>query len=319
MHALPPPTRHTTDPALLARARARNRLETVLILAALAGLAATIGHLAAGVFGLAVGLGFAAMTLVLSAASAEAVFRQALGAVPLSPFQAPGLHGMLATLSARAGLATPPRLWLLPQPYLQAVAAGTAASPGIGVTRALVEALPPEELAAVLAHEVSHVRDGDLFVLRLATIAATATRAMAQAGLVVAIFAGFGAIGTHPLLPVLLILSPLVADLLTLSLTRAREFLADAGAAELTGDPAALAAALRRLERIQGDDFERMAARAPRWLRWFRTHPTVAQRVAALAAITAAEGQAKPSWEPAWPVPPARPADTLRRRNPWAR
>jgi heat shock protein HtpX len=319
MHTLPPRPRATTDRALLARARARNRLETGLILLALAGLAAAIGHLAAGPLGLGVGLGFAAMTLALSAAPGEAVFRQALGAAPLSPFQAPGLHAMLATLSARAGLAAAPRLWLLPQPHLQAVAAGTTAAPGIGVTRSLVEALPPEELAAVLAHEVSHVRDGDLFVLRLATIAATATRAMAQAGLVVAIFAGFGAIGGHPLLPVLLILSPLVADLLTLSLTRAREFLADAGAAELTGDPAALAAALRRLERIQGDDFERMAARGPRWLRWFRTHPTVAQRVAALAAITVTEGRARQDWEAPWPVPPAPPARVTGRRNPWAR
>lgn len=311
-------TRFATDNAALARARRRNRAETAATLAALGGLAAAIGYVAAGGQGVLFGLGFAAVALAVSAVPGEALFRQALGAAPLSPFQAPGLHAMAAELAARAGLAAPPRLWLLPQKPLQALAAGTAASPGIGVTRALVEALPPRELAAVLAHEISHVRDGDLFVLRLASIAATATRAMAQAGLIVAIFAGLGAIGAHPLLPLLLILSPVVADLLTLSLTRSREFLADAGAAELTGDPEALAAALARLERIQGDDFERLAARGPSWLRWFRTHPTVAQRIAALGALAVPARHAPAPWEPAWhaaPAPPPRQGV----RNPWRR
>jgi heat shock protein HtpX len=311
--------RFATDPAALARARRANRLETAATLAALGGLAAAIGYLAGGRQGLVFGLGFVVVTLVVSAVPGETLFRQGLGAAPLSPFQAPGLHAMLGELSARAGLAAAPRLWLLPQPQLQAVAAGTAEAPGIGVTRALVEALPPAELAAVLAHEISHVRHGDLFVLRLASIAATATRAMAQAGLIVAIFAGFGAIGAHPLLPLLLIVSPLLADLLTLSLTRAREFLADAGAVELTGDPEALAAALARLERIQGDDFERLAARGPSWLRWFRTHPTVAQRIAALRAIAVPLRHAPAPWEPAWHAPPRAPPPRMRLRNPWAR
>ncbi len=313
-------TRFATDPSAITRARRRNRLETAATLAALGGLAAAIGYLAGGEAGLVLGLGFAGLALAISTVPGEALFRQALGAQPLSPFQAPGLHAMVAELAARAQLASPPRLWLLPQAPLQAVAAGTAEAPGIGVTRSLVEALPPRELAAVLAHEISHVRDGDLFVLRLAAIAATATRAMAQAGLIVAVFSGLGAIGAHPLLPVLLIVSPLVADLLTLSLTRAREFLADASAAELTGDPEALAAALARLERIQGDDFERLAARGPSWLRWFRTHPTVRQRIDALGAIAVPARHAPGPWEPAWhaaPVPPQRRRQGF--RNPWRR
>ena len=309
--------RLTTDAGALARARIRNRLETAATLGALGALAAAIGYLAAGDQGVVFGALFAAGALLFSAVPGETLFRDALGATPLSPFQAPGLHAMVAELSARAGLAAPPRLWLLPQRPLQAMAAGTAAQPGIGVTRALVEALPPRELAAVLAHEISHIRDGDLFVLRLATVVATATRAMAQAGLIVALFAGLGAIGAHPLLPVLLIVSPLAADLLTLSLARSREFLADAGAAELTGDPEALASALARLERIQGDDFERLAARAPSWLRWFRTHPTVAQRIAALGTLAVASTHAPGPWEPAWHAAPA--PSGRRRRSPWAR
>jgi len=306
------------DARALARARLRNLAETAATLAALCLLAIAIGYLAGGVEGLAVGLGFFAGACVLWAVPGETLFRNALGAVPLSPLAAPGLHAMVAVLSARAGLAAPPRLWLLPQRALQALAAGTSASPGIGVTRSLVEALPPDELAAVLAHEVSHIRNGDLFVMRLAGIASAATRAMAQAGLIVALLFGLGAIGTSPLVPLLLVMSPIFADLLTLSLSRTRELLADAAAASLTGDPAALASALARIERIQGDDFERLAARGPSWLRWLRTHPTVAERIAALGTLVVAPRPEPSPWAPAWPVAPLPPRRRLR-RGPWDR
>ena len=71
----------------------------------------------------------------------------------------------------------------------------------------------------------------------------------------------------------------MVSDLLELSLSRRREFLADAGAVELTGDPTSLARALERIEALQGDDWERFTARGGRWLRSFRTHPTTAERI----------------------------------------
>lgn len=304
------------DRDALARIRMRNRIETAATLAALGLLAAAIGFLAGGIEGLVIGAVMAAIGLSMGALPAETVFRQGFGAAPLSPFHAPGLNAMVQELSRRAGLAVAPRLYLLPQPVLQAVAAGTTERPGIGVTRALAETLPPDELAGVLAHEISHVRHGDLTVMRIAASASGITRAMAQAGLIVLILWGAGAFGAHPLLPVLLILAPLASDLLALSLSRTREFLADAGAVELTGDPAALAAALRRLKVLQGDDFERLASRAPAWLRWFRTHPTIEERVAALASASVVLRPALPEWQGApWAsLPPPR-----RRANPWRR
>lgn len=304
------------DREAIDRFRTRNRIETALTLAALGLLAGAIGFLAAGIEGLAMGAVMAVTVLSFGALPADAVFRQGFGAAPLSPFHAPGLNALVQELSRRAALPSVPRLYLLPQPVLQAVAAGSTERPGIGVTRALVETLPADELAAVLAHEVSHVRHGDLTVMRMAAAAAGMTRAMAQAGLLVLVLWGAGAFGAHPLLPLLLMLAPLASDLLALSLSRTREFLADAGAVELTGDPAALASALRRLQALQGDDFERLGSRGPRWLRWFRTHPTIDERVAALAAATRVVRPALPAWEGVpWTVPP-----TVRRRpNPWRR
>jgi len=308
--------RFVVDPATLARLQRRNRLETALSLAALVALAAAIGWLAAGADGLIVGAAMMGAGLAFGALPAEVVFQQGFGAIRLTPFAAPGLFALVDELSRRAGLAVAPNLYLLPQPVLQAVAAGSTEKPGIGVTRALVETLKPAELAGVLAHEVSHIRHGDLMVMRLAAQASAITRAMAQAGLIVLVLWGSGAVGAHPLLPALLVVAPLLSDLLALSLSRTREFLADAGAVELTGDPYGLSSALLTLERLQGDDFERLASRGPRWLRLFRTHPTIAERVAALREASVMVRPALPVWTGSpWGDAPLLP----RRRLPWHR
>lgn len=308
--------RFAVDPATLARLQRRNRLETALTLLVLVLLAAAIGWLAAGPDGLVLGAAMMAGGLAFGALPADAVFRQGFGAARLTPFVAPGLFALLGELSRRANLPVTPALYLLPQPVLQAVAAGTLEKPGIGVTRALVETLTPAELAGVLAHEVSHIRHGDLFVMRLAAQASAITRAMAQAGVLVLLLWGTGAVGAHPLLPALLVVAPLLSDLLTLSLSRTREFLADAGAVELTGDPQGLASALLTLERLQGDDFERLASRGPRWLRFFRTHPTIAERVAALREATVVVRPALPVWAGS---PWGEVLPSPRRRLPWRR
>lgn len=99
-----------------------------------------------------------------------------------------------------------------------------------------------------------------------------------------------------PVAIVLLLAAPSVSDLLELSLSRRREFLADAGAVELTGDPVSLARALKRIEELQGDDWERFTARGGRWLRWFRTHPTTAERIERLAELVALPRTELPSW-----------------------
>jgi heat shock protein HtpX len=102
---------------------------------------------------------------------------------------------------------------------------------------------------------------------------------------------------------VLLLAAPLLSDVLALSLSRRRELLADAGAVELTGDVAALAEALARIWRLQGDDWERLAARGPRWLSWLRTHPTVEDRIAALRGMARPVRAALPDPDRVWIAP----------------
>jgi heat shock protein HtpX len=277
------------DPAALARQRRLNRLHSVLLLVSLSGLAGWTGLLVGGVEGLAFGSGLALAFLALDPMPGDLLFRRAFGAVRLSPAQAPDLFALLQALTRRAGLPRLPTLYLIPSPMLQAIAAGSREAPAIAVTLGLLRTLSSRELATVLAHEVAHIRHGDLQVLRLATAAASLTRGMAGIGalLLLASLPVLWATGMvpSPLAALLLIVAPVLSDILALSLSRRREFLADAGAIELTGDVAALAEALARIWRLQGDDWERLASRAPRWLRWFRTHPTVEDRIAALRGM----------------------------------
>jgi heat shock protein HtpX len=277
------------DPVALAQQRLLNRLHSALILLSLVGLAGWTGLLVGGAEGLAFGAGIALAFLLLDPMPGDLLFRHAFGAVRLSSAQAPDLCALSAALARRAGLPHPPQLYLIPSPILQAMAAGSREAPVIAVTSGLLQTLPRRELTAVLAHETAHIRHGDLLVLRLATTAASLTRGMAGIGALVllAFLPVLWATGTMPapLAVVLLLAAPLLSDVLALSLSRRRELLADAGAVELTGDVAALAEALARIWRLQGDDWERLAARGPRWLSWLRTHPTVEDRIAALRGM----------------------------------
>ena len=288
------------DAAALARQRRLNRLHSALLLLSLTGLAGVTGAVVGGSEGLLLGAGAALLFLLLDPAPGDFLFRHAFGAVRLSPAQAPELFAPLTVLARRAGLRRPPELYLIPSSILQAMAGGHRRAPAIAVTLGLLRTLPRRELTAVLAHEIAHICHGDVLVLRLAAAAATLTRGMASVGvlLLLAFLPALLATGSapSPLLAVLLVGAPVLGDMLTLSLSRRRELLADAGAVELTGDVTALAEALARIWRLQGDDWERLAARGAGWMRWLRSHPTVQERIAALRAMAA----------PARPVPPSQ-------------
>jgi len=288
------------DAAALRRQRFLNRLQSAILLVGLFALAALTGFLFAGTDGLVIAAAIAAGFMILNPASGDILFRYVYGAVPLTPASAPRLSSLAAELARRAALDRNPALFLIPTPLLQAMAAGSREAPSIAVTSGLLQQLSSRELAAVLAHEITHVRHGDMFVMRLAAAAGAMTHAMANAGLflLIAYFPVLWSTGSapSPAAIALLIAAPMVSDLLQLSLSRRREFLADAGAVELTGDPLSLARALERIEQLQGDDWERFSARGGRWLRWFRTHPTTAERIERLAQLVASARPGLPDW-----------------------
>lgn len=271
--------RPSLDHANLETQRRRNRRDSVLIMAGILGLMALAGWLVAGEVGvlwsfLATGVG-----MMLHPRASAAVLRRLWRAVPLPPEVAPELWTMVAELSRRAGLERVPPLYFIPHPAILALSSGWGRQAAIAVSDGLLLGLPPREVAAVLAHEISHIRAGDLKILRLAEAAGRLTHTVAAATLIllVLVLPEAQELGAAPspwsFLPIMA--APLICDLLTLKLSRTREFAADAGAAELTGDPGALMAALSRLH--QGWESRRLSL--------IRTHPTTGERLARLAEL----------------------------------
>jgi heat shock protein HtpX len=220
----------------------------------------------------------------------------------LQAAQLPAVFEVVERLAARAGLARRPRLYYIRSPILNAFAVGQREDAAIALTDGLLRTLSLRELAGVLAHEISHARNNDLWLMSLADIVGRLTRVMSLLGLVLLIL-GLpvwlsGRQAVPLLLVLLLVLAPQITLLLQLVLSRAREYEADLDAAGLTGDPAGLASALLKLERYQRGIWERILLpgyRSPE-PSILRTHPPTHGRVARLKALYGAGPEPSPAF-----------------------
>ena len=197
-------------------------------------------------------------------------------------------------LSRRAELPAAPAVYVIPSMTLNAFATGTPDKAVIGITEGLLRRLSLRELAGVLAHELSHVRNNDLAVMSLADVMTRFTQAPVLSGGVpgdlqpAGVAAGrFRHARSSALL--LLYLAPTIGSLLQLGLSRTREYDADLEGARLTGDPRGLASALEKLERYQGSFWEDLMFPVPSRRipqpSLLRSHPPTDQRVARLLAL----------------------------------
>lgn len=267
--------------------RLGNLARTGLILLALAATLMGVGWILGGGAGALLSLAFVAGLAIFGPRPSAQRLMAAQGSRPLHPSEVPGLHGEVETLSRRAGLSHAPRLYLLPSHVPQALTTDGPDGAVIGVTPGLLRLLGPRQTVAVVAHEIAHLKNNDLTLLRLAEVAHSVTASAAQMSVFFVLLAPllwlFGA-------PIpwaafgLLILTPWVVRLLVAALSRAREHDADATAVSLTADPLALASALERIEQSQ---------RPPWWAWWlplegpsaFRSHPPTEERVARLLEL----------------------------------
>ena len=217
----------------------------------------------------------------------------------------PSAARILARLAARAGLPAVPRLYVIPSKLMNAFAVGRREQSAIAVTDTLARTLTPRELAGVLAHEVSHIAHEDVKVMALADMVSRFTSVMSTVGLIT-LFLNIGSYvrgagGGVPWLAVIVLLAaPTVGGLIQMALSRAREFDADLGAAMLTGDPDGLAAALARLERVQGRLWETIflpGGRTPD-PSVLRTHPLTRDRIQRLLSLKSRAEQQPPSPPP---------------------
>jgi heat shock protein HtpX len=287
-----------------------NQLKTIVLLGALSALLVAIG----GAIGGNATWFFLALALAMNLGAyffSDTIVLRMSGARVLDEAQAPALFGMVRELAERAGLPMP-KVAIMSDPTPNAFATGrTPARAVVAVTEGLLQLADPRELRGVLAHELAHVQNRDTLV---ATIAGAAAAAITHIANVLQWGALLGAGrsdderegGGGGAALLFAFLAPIAAVMLQMGISRSREYLADESAAELTGDPLALASALAKLQSY-GEQMVRGGAPAPQPVtaslsivnplagggifRLFSTHPPIEARIERLQAIAARMGQ----------------------------
>lgn len=280
------------------RHQLRNFLHTVSLLAAGIGL---LGLTAWSIFGIE-GLVWAVLAtgfgLYLSSRLSPQIILKLYRARALSRKVFPHGWQVMDALSARARLPATPRLYYVASSNMNAFAVGPPDNAAIAVTDGLIRGLTMRQFAAVLAHEMSHIRNGDIKVMALADLVTRLTNSMAFVGLIMLVtyLPELVGNGDAPWLGIaILIVAPTIAGLLQLALSRTREYEADLDAVGLTGDPEGLASALLALEKKHGNLWEGLVPPGGRLPdpSLLRTHPRTEERVRRLRELE------KPRHDPA--------------------
>jgi heat shock protein HtpX len=227
--------------------------------------------------------------------SADLVLAQT-GARLVGPETAPELHALLAHLAERAALPMP-RLAVVDDPAPNAFATGRNPNQAVvAVTTGLLNLLNREELAGVLGHELTHIKNRDILVGSLAAVLAGAVMILANLTRFGFMFPGSGRSqgrGGHPVAALLMtFLAPVAALIIQAAISRSREYLADDGGADIAGTPDGLASALDKLGRWQGQARRTVPAAAHLYIvnplnqrslaNLFATHPPLEERIARL-------------------------------------
>jgi heat shock protein HtpX len=273
-----------------------NVLRTAVIIAAFSCLLLAIGAVAGGTGGLAIALIVALAASGFAYFCSERIALSAMRARPVSEWEYPQLCRLVRELSTVARVPVP-RVYVSPALQPNAFAAGrNRRRAAICCTEGSLRILEPEELRAVLAHEMSHVQNRDILVSSVAAGMATVITFLAS----FAWLLPFGRGGGRLLkLLLMMVLGPVAALVIQLAVARSREYQADTAGSRLTGDPLALARALRKIE--LGTDAYPLRATGtlaaaghlmivgpfrPSGLGWlFSTHPPVAERVRRLESL----------------------------------
>jgi heat shock protein HtpX len=285
----------------------RNNLQTALLIAALALLVAYLAWFIGGpVLAWAALLGVVVLAVNNPIASPR-LLMSLYRARPIRHAEAPRLYAIVHELSHRAGLERLPVLYLVPTRLMNAFTTGDRQDAAIAVSDGLLRRMDLRELTGVLAHEISHVANGDIRVMTFADLVSRVTGMLSLFGqilLLISLPLWLLSTADIPWLPILLLLfAPTLSALVQLALSRSREYEADRSAAELSGDPEGLAAALQKLEYQQGGLWERLFMPTQRIPEpsMLRSHPPTEERVHRLLDLRDRESLPRPLpelWEP---------------------
>jgi heat shock protein HtpX len=225
-------------------------LRTTFLLTALTLFLVIVGQYFGGRNGMAIGLGFAIISNAIAYFFSDKIALYSSGAQPVSREQLPRLYEVMERLAAKANLPVP-KLYAIPEEAPNAFATGrNPRHASVAVTEGLLKIMNDDELEGVIAHELSHVRNYDILISSIAATLAGAITWLAHMGL----WFGGGSRddrdrggGSGILTILLMILAPIGAMLLQLSLSRQREYSADETGARMVGHPYGLISALQKL------------------------------------------------------------------------
>lgn len=276
-----------------------NLMKTAVLMAAITALFMAIGAMIGGRAGMMLALVVALGMNFFSYWFSDTMVLKMYNAREVDETSAPQFYGMVRELAARAELPMP-RVYLINEDAPNAFATGrNPQHAAVAATTGILRVLSERELRGVMAHELAHVKHRDILI---STISATMAGAISMLANFAMIFGGRDEEGrpANPLVGLLVaILAPIAAGLIQMAISRAREFEADRGGAEISGDPQALASALDKIHRYaQGIPLE-AAERHPETAQMmimnplsggglkglFSTHPSTEERIERLLAM----------------------------------
>jgi heat shock protein HtpX len=232
-----------------------NGLKTALLLGLLSGLLLVIGQLLGGANGMLIGFIFAVVMNFGSYWFSDKLVLRMYRAQEVGPGHR--LFGIVERLSRQAMLPMP-KVYVIPDASPNAFATGRNPShAAVAATEGILQVLSDNELEGVIAHELAHVKHRDILISSVAATIAAAIMFAARTAQFAAMFGGYGGRGddrdrgNNPIaLLATIILAPIAAMLIQMAISRSREYSADAGGAQIAGNPYGLAEALRKIDAV---------------------------------------------------------------------
>ncbi len=284
-----------------------NYVKTAMLLALLTAIFVALGAAIGGQSGMVIAFVIALAMNAFSYWNSDKVVLRLYGAKEVDGSSAPEYYGVVRELAQRAGLPMP-RVYVMENPQPNAFATGRNPShAAVCASTGLLQALSRDELAGVMAHELSHIRNRDTLIMTVAATIGGAISMLAQYMQFGLLFGGNrdrGALGAVGALAAIIV-APLAAMLVQMSISRSREYSADRSGAMICGHPLWLASALAKIERyahqIPNEEAESVPATAHMFIinplsgrgldNMFSTHPNTENRIAALEEMARESGQ----------------------------
>ena len=282
-----------------------NLMKTAILMAAITALFMVIGQFLGGQTGMMIALLVAVGMNFYSYWFSDKMVLRMYNAQEVDARSAPQFYRMVQELAERAQMPMP-RVYLIDEQAPNAFATGrNPANAAVAATTGILRVLNERELRGVMAHELAHVKNRDILISTISATMAGAISMLANFGMMLGGRDSEGR-SVNPIVSILVMfLAPLAASVIQMAISRSREFEADRGGAEISGDPAALASALQKIQRVaQGVPLE-TAEQHPETAQMmimnplsggglrglFSTHPATEERVERLLAMAQGLGR----------------------------